>query len=261
MKNFTNRNDKLNYLSFVLAATLFVGCGSSSSGTPKNSGTGDIDLANYFPKSDITKTFTTVEGNTTDFTSGSYEDVISVVENNTTKTITTVNTSEVTTITDKNITIVDGNDTYSNFRHVNIGDTFYSLKNTESQDVKKDNINYATITNKVNIECNIDETLEEFIKGEHKYTGDILKVKCINNGKITIAINPTIIALAPERFKDINGTHDNYDIFNLYFKKDIGQISEIDDDCVVVSDEVKIVDDRKSTCVEKRYSYDFYVEK
>ena len=55
------KNNKLGYIALSLVTTFFVGCGGdSSSGPTKNSGTGSIDLANYFPKEDISKTYTTV---------------------------------------------------------------------------------------------------------------------------------------------------------------------------------------------------------
>ena len=259
------KNNKIGYIALSLVTTLFVGCGgSSSSGPTKNSGTGSIDLANYFPKADTSKTFTTLEGNTTKFETGVYEDTISVVTDKNITTITTVDSdgdTEKIVITDKNITRIEGSDTYSNFRHVNIGDTFYSLKDSETEDIEQNGIDYAQVTITTDLECTIDKELKEFIKGEHSYTGDILKIKCINNGKIIVDINPALIALAPERFKDINGTHDNYNILDLYMKKDIGEIATINDDCILSSDTIEYQDDRKSECVEKRHLYDYYLER
>ena len=72
----TIKNNKLGYISLALAAIFLVGCGSSSSGTPKNSGTGSIDLADYFPKVDISKTFTTGEVATIDDDCILYSDTI-----------------------------------------------------------------------------------------------------------------------------------------------------------------------------------------
>lgn len=260
----TIKNNKLGYISLALAAIFLVGCGSSSSGTPKNSGTGSIDLADYFPTADTSKTFTTVDGNTTEFQSGSYDETITVKTNDNNRTVTTVDEdgdSVVVTITDKNITTVGGSDTYSSFRHMNIGDTVYSLKDSEISDIKQSGIDFAKVTRTVDLECTIDKKLEKFVKGEHKYTGDILKIKCIDNGKVIIAINPALMAIAPEKFKDINGTHDNYDMFDVYVKKDIGEVATIDDDCILYSDTIKYQDDRKSECVEKRHNYDYYLEK
>jgi len=257
------KNNKNTYISILLAATLLVGCGSSSSGSSKNSGTGNIDLANYFPTKDMSKTFTTVEGNTTDFTPGTYSDAITVVKENNITTITTTDEdgdNEKLIIDDKNITQISDGLNFSSYRHVNLGDTFFKLQDKETEEMKQSGLDYATVTKELNLECTIDEQLKEFKKGEHKYSGDILKIKCIDNGKLTIDVNPAIVALAPEMFKDINGTHDNYDVSYHYFKKGMGEVASIDDDCILVSKEPKWQNDREQECIEKYHDYEYYVE-
>jgi hypothetical protein len=265
MQKNSIKTNKLSYLSLVVASTLFIGCGSSSSGPSKNSGTGDIDLANYFPNSNISKTYSTVEGNTTKFKSGSYEETILVKSENNTTTITTTDDDgdiEQVIITDKNITQISEHITFSGYRHVNIGDTFIKIENKDTQTMQQSGVNYAKVTRTANVECTVDELLKEFIKGdEHNYNGDILKIKCIDNGKMTIDVAPAFMALAPEMFKDINGTHDNYDISYYYFKKGIGEIASINEDCIMISSEPKWRDDRKDECIEKTHEYEYYIEK
>jgi len=256
------KNNKVAYFSLLLATTLFVGCGgSSSSGPSKNSGTGNIDLANYFPNKDMSKTFSTVEGNTTDLNSGSYEENIAVTTENNITTITTIDDGDIEKIliSDKNITQISDDINFSTYRHVNLGDTFFKIEKESTQDINKSGFHYAKVTSKVKLECTIEEQLKNFTKGEHKYSGDLLKIKCINNGEVIIDIAPNLIALAPESFKDINGSHTNYDISYAYMKKDIGGIAIIDDDCIVNSTEPKSQDDRKTECIEKHYDYEYYL--
>lgn len=243
-----------NYLMLALAITLFTGCGSSSSDDKKDDGKGAIDLAEYFPSKSMTKTISVVERDGDDVSKSHHDEIINV----TGKTImTTINTelSEKVVISDTNITITDleDNETTSIYRHVDIGDTTFSAKSTETQ-----NTDLGKITSNFNANCKIKSKESRFEKNDNVYTGDLLKIECINEGTIVYDIKPSLINHVS---KDLNGTHDFYDISYSYLKKGLGEVASINDNCIP-NTQLELADDRKSGTECKKenvYDYEFYL--
>lgn len=250
---------KKQYLSLALAL-LFIGCGSDNTTTQtlQNDGKGDIDLAQYLPTTSMSKTFSTVDRfgiQPTDVTTGTYTEIITIDGN---KTTTTKNgkITEISTITDTNITTLmindDSNESKSIYRHADIGDTVFTFNRDLNETTEAGKID-TTIEGA----CKIESQEKSFIKGDHVYEGDLLKLKCTNSGTLTYNIKPELMALSQD-LKDLNGTHDYYDTSEIYLKKDLGSVAEINDNCTQNSQIPILIDDRKSDC-NKTYYYEFYL--
>ena len=241
-----------NYISLALASILLTACGSSSSN--KGDGRGSIDLADYFPAKSMTKTFSTVERDGDDVEKSHYDEIIEVVGN----TITTTVEGEVwdkTTITDKNITTEDDGEIESMYRHVDLGDRFYSRKIEESEDTP-----LGKVTRSLTHVCTIKYKEDRFEKDDNVYTGDLLKVECLDKGTVNLDLKPSLSGYVSD---DLNGSHDYYDTSYFYLKKGLGEVAAINDDCVINSKlPGEIIDDRKSgeaCATEQNYEYEFYL--
>ncbi len=242
------------YISLVVVALLLSACGGSSSSS-KNDGKGSIDLVEYLPSKSMTKTFSSVERDGDDVDTSHYEELIEVKGNTIT---TTVNSKleEKVVFSDTNITTTsfdeDGN--YSAFRHVDLGDTIYSKKMTSSK-----NTDLGKVTTKVDSTCQVKSKESKFEKNDHLYTGDLLKIECIDEGEVIYDIKQTILDAGVA--SDLNGSHSIYNASYVYLKKGIGEVASINDDCVTNEKLPKVVNDKaKSTeCVKKKYEYEFYL--
>jgi hypothetical protein len=239
----------------ALAITLFTGCGSSSSDDKKNDGKGAIDLAEYFPSKSMTKTISVVERDGDDVDKLHHDEIIKVTGQTITTTIDT-ELSEKIVISDTNITTTDleDNETYSIYRHVDIGDTIFSAKKKETE-----NTDLGKITYNFNANCKIKSKESKFEKNDNVYTGDLLKIECITDGTIIYDIKPSLISLVA---KDLNGSHDFYSTSYSYLKKGLGEVALIDDNCIPNGDLLSVIDDRKSgeECKKENvYEYKFYL--
>ena len=244
-----------NYLIFALAITLFTGCGSSSSTDKKNDGKGAIDLAEYFPSKTMTKTISSVERDG-DSVNPSHRNEIINVANNTISTTVDTKLTEKIVISDTNITITDfeDNTTHSIYRHVDIGDTVFSAKKKKSE-----NNDLGKITYDFNLNCKLKSKESRFEKNDNVYTGDLLKIECINEGTVVYDIKPSLINVVAH---DLNGSHSFYDASYSYLKKGLGEVASIDDNCIPNEILSAIIDDRKSgeACKKKNvYAYEFYL--
>jgi len=242
------------YLSLILAGLLLTACGSSSS-SKKNDGNGAIDLKDYYPNESMTKTFINTKSDKAGKNKSHYDEIIQVSDNIITYTIDTKITEKVV-FTDKNITTtsIDDNETEidSMFRHVDIGDTLFSKKmeNSENNDLGKINI-------VLNTNCNLKSKEKKFESGDNIYNGDLLKIECISEGKVTYDIKKTILDAGVAT--DLNGTHNIYDTSYYYLQKDIGEVASINDDCIPNSKLPLVVNDKEETCNTKQYDYEFYL--
>jgi len=244
------------YISLVVVALLLSACGGSSSSS-KNDGKGDIDLAEYYPSKSMTKTYSSVERDGDDVDTSHYEELIEVKGNTIT---TTVNSKleEKVVFSDTNITTTsfdeDGKEVYSTFRHVDLGDTIYSKKMTSSE-----NSDLGKITSNVDFTCKVKSKESKFEKNDHLYTGDLLKIECIDEGEIVYDIKQTLLDAGVA--SDLNGSHSIYNTSYVYLKKGIGEVAFIDDDCVT-NDKLSIVINDKAKpkeCIKKQYEYEFYL--
>jgi len=245
-------------ISFVVAAVLLSACGSSSSSSKNNDGKGSIDFAKYYPNKSMTKTFSSVERNGDELLNSHNEEIIEVVGN----TITTTVDGEVldkVVISDNNITTTnfdkeDGDTVDTMFRYVDVGDTLLSekIKFRETTDLGE------KIT-QLNHLCKVKSKASKFEKNDHIYTGDLLKVECIAEGEMIYDIKQGILDAGVAA--DLNGSHSIYNKSYVYFKKDIGAVAFIDDDCITNSKLPMIVNDKAkpSECIKKQYDYEFYL--
>lgn len=239
----------IKYISLTLALVLFTGCGGSSSSSKKNDGKGDIDFAAYYPEKSMTKTFLTTWRDGEESERSHYDQIIEVIG----QTITiTKNTDEVAkiVISDTNITTTDDGESNSMYRHVDIGDTIFSssFKEVLNEDLGKTTINTT-------YECKLVSKVEQFEEGDNTYVGDLLKVECIDQGTSIIEVKA---ALANVVRDDINGSHVLYDKSYFYFKKGLGIVAEVNNDCVTHS-ELEIINDNEKECVKEKYEYEFYL--
>ena len=241
-------------VSLLLATLLLTACGGGSS-SQKNDGKGEIDLAEYFPKTSMTKTFSSIERDGDSVLKSHNDEIIEVLGNT---IITTVDTQviERVVITDTNITTTDmDGDVDRIFRHVDLGDTILSGSLNESEEIE-----LGKMTKSLKSSCVVKSKEDKFEKDDNVYSGDLLKIECITEGTILMDVKPSLIPYVSE---DLNGSHDYYDKSYLYLKKGLGEVASINDDCII-SDKLseELVDDRKSgkECDDKKhYAYEFYL--
>jgi len=254
-----NKTNK--YLSLALATILLSACGGSSKSS-QNDGKGSIDFAKYFPSESMSKAYIirtrTLETPKTIL----YTETIEV----TGQTITTREKTKVieeVNISDKNITITNYTDTESNnskivhsmYRNIDLGDKIFpkSIKSTENTSLGK--ITYNTTAS-----CIVKSKEKKFEKGDYLYEGDLLKLECVAKGKVIYEIKQDILDAGVAN--DLNGVHETYDKWYVYFKKGLGEVAVINDNCILNVKTPLIVNDnaKASECKSKPYSYEFYVE-
>ena len=248
-------NKKYLLMSFVIV--LFTACGGNTSSFTANNGKGSIDLKEYYPNQSISKTFTSTKRDGDNIDKSHYTKIIIVSGNTIT---TTVNTKVVEKVlfTDTNITTTttENNKTEVEvmFRNFDIGNTLFSKKTESSENNALGKI--TTILDKV---CKLQSKEEKFQKDDNIYEKDLLKIECISQGKIVYAVKQDILDVGVAT--DLNGTHEIYDKSYIYLKKGLGKVVMINDDCITNEKLLMIIDDRArtSTCVKKKYQYDFYI--
>jgi len=239
------------YFSLALTALLLTACGGDSS--PKQPGEGAIDLSQYFPNKSMSKEFITTMRNGDNIERSSYDEVITVTGNTITTKVGTETTEKIV-ITDKNITTTKDNETKTTYRYVDIGDTIITdtIESNETNDL-------GQITTKLNATCKVESKENEFEKNDNRYTGDLLKVKCIVEGNIVYDIKQTILDAGAAA--DLNGSHAYYNTAYMYLKAGIGEVATVDDNCVFNEKLPMLVDDRKNSnsCIKQQYNYEFYL--
>jgi hypothetical protein len=256
-------NKKYLKFSAILITSTFLGCGSSSSSGPTlNDGKGSIDLAKYYPTADIT--------------SKSYMDEVNgTIQSGSTKTIEVKDNiityknngviDEIVTIGESNITTVYGEEKYTHYRHVDIGERLFSDKESSEKSIS----NLGKVPYSVDSECILKDKLSKYEKGKHKYSGDILEIKCTSKSKVVIELEALAknnsalfsdIVNNSDKYKDINGTHEGYDEYLYYLQKGVGLIAEIDNNCIK-SDFLELNDDKISPekCTNSYSKYNFYL--
>ena len=249
-------NKKTIYMALA-AAVLLTACGGSSSSSKANDGKGDIDFKQYFPNASMTKTFISIDRDGDDINKSHYDKIVNVNG----ETITYTEDTEIVrkvVFTDKNITTTytEDNKTEVNsvLRHIDLGDTIFSNKESRIQ-----NNALGRITATLNQVCKVKSKEEKFEKGDNIYTGDLLKIECITDGKIFYDIKQAILDAGLGL--DLNGTHTIYDTSYVYLKKDLGEIAYIDDDCITNEKLSMVVNDKAATkeCKKIKYDYEFYL--
>ncbi len=235
----------------IITLILLIGCGSD--GTKSTT----IDVANYYPNKNMVKSFYVI----TDSGDNSQYDEEIYID----KGIITVKVDDIIkrtiTINDNEIIQKDSDDNLTKImeRYIKAGGVLYTLpKSKIIKDIKFED----TILGHKSIEstttCRLEGTIDKLDNYDIKYSGDILKFKCIEDKKI--------ITKLKEDLPDYINLHDgeeksDYDISYFYMKKDVGLIAKIDDDCIV-EDKANgtRVNDTSLRCKERRYTHTFYLK-
>ena len=249
-------NKKTIYMALA-ASVLLTACGGSSSSSKANDGKGDIDFKQYFPNASMTKTFISTDRDGDDINKSHYDEIVNVNGETITYTKDTKIVRKVV-FTDKNITTTytEDNKTEVNsvFRHIDLGDIIFSNKESRIQ-----NNALGRITATLNQVCKVKSKEEKFEKGDNIYTGDLLKIECITDGKIFYDIKQDILDAGLGL--DLNGTHNIYNTSYVYMKKDLGVVATIDNDCITNSKIPGLINDKasESECIKEQYQYEFYI--
>ncbi len=236
----------------IITLLLLIGCGSNGGESTT------IDVANYYPSKNMVKSFymITDSGDNNQYDEDIYIDksVITVRVDDTIKRIITIDDNE---IIQKDI---EDNLTKTMKRYIKAGGVLYTLpKSTIIKDIKFED----TILGHKSIEstttCRLEKTLNKLDDYDIKYSGDILKFKCIEDKKIITKLKEDL----PEYIDLHDGEEkSDYDISYFYMKRDIGLIAQIDDDCIVEdrANNSTRVNDTSLRCKERRYTHTFYLQ-
>ena len=241
---------KKNLIS-IIALLFLIGCGNGGGETIS------IDVANYYPNENIVKSFYMI----TDSGDNSlYDEVISID-----KSIITVKVDNLIKrtidINDNDIIQKDSDDNLTKImkRYIKVGGELYSLpKSKIIEDIKFEDTILGNKSIESTTTCRLERKMDRLDDYNIKYSGDILKFKCIEDKKI--------ITKLKENLPDYINLHDgeersDYNISYFYMKRDIGLIAKIDDDCIV-EDKYgnRRVDDTNLKCKERRYTHTFYLQ-
>jgi len=240
-----------------IATLLFVGgCGGTTH--KKNS----INMADYLPSLDTTKSFLTITQTDTN-NRHLYEESITIDHN-------TIFISRDDDLSDRRISIndndireknLDTNQTKVLRKNISEGDILYTLpKVTKIEDIKLDDIILGTKKIESTTKCKLEKKLDklEDYKTIGEYQDDILKFKCIEEKKIVTHVKDDL----PDYINLTNGEEkSDYDISYFYMKKNIGLIVKINDDCLVKNSEgVTRISDSSKICDDEHYSHTFFLE-
>jgi hypothetical protein len=235
---------------------VFFGCGGSTSSSRNY-----IDMADYFSSSDMSKAFYAIKGNVNSDKDDTnlYDELISIDENiitikvdDITKRVITINSDD---IVEQNI---DDNITKIMSRYIEEGKILYTLpKSSVIRDIKYEDKIFGEETIESTKTCRLEQKMDKFSFSGTKYSGNILKFKCIEDKKIVTKVKENL----PEYITLTDGEEkSDYDISYLYMEEGIGLIAEINDDCIVDSRNGTRVNDLSSKCRERRYTYIRFLE-
>ena len=231
---------------------LIIGCGDS---TETTQGKGSLDFKNYLPSSSVSKNYKQVEKKAQiALTNQFYTEVITVDGSTLTTKILGI-TDNVVTINDDNATLTaidvanDGNISSTLNRYVDVGYTLVNKDSNTSQTLTLGSQETGTKVRVATLKCTVDEELNGFVRNDNVYTGDILKIKCIETATVTTTIKDEFIG----QITDINGSVNVVDIYYLYYKNGVGLVSSIDDNCYPNDNLSLSCDDSNLTYLYKYY--------
>jgi len=231
---------------------LFIGCGSSSSGT------GSIDLSAYLPTTDMTKSYLLTIDNGVSTSRETYEETITRNQDQVDYHRDGLLTKRIT-IQTETLQKEEANLSLEVERFVDVGDTIFTQEYaTKVEDIKiLDSVIGTQTTNAVK-RCKVDQALEELVISDIPYEGEILKIKCTEEKTIVTDVKDDLdsdyITLEDGEVKSDN------DISYVYIKKGLGIIVEINDNCLVEDDQGNLkVDDTANSCKSETYTHNFFL--
>jgi len=236
-------------LVYLIIVTIFWGCGSASENRIS------IDISNYYPNKNIIKSFYKI---TDSGDNDLYDEHISIDKNSITvkvdgiiKRTITINSSDIREKdSDNNLTKVIQ-------KVVKVGAIAYTIPQSRVvKDIKVEN----TILGHESIEsiktCRLETHIDRLDSYDIKYSGDILKFKCVEDKTIVTKVKDNL----PEYINLTDGQEkSDYDISYFYMKKNIGLIAKINDDCIVENKGIQRINDLSTQCKEKRYTHTFFL--
>jgi hypothetical protein len=235
-------------VSFTIV-TIFWGCGSTSDNGVS------IDISNYYPNKNMIKSFYKI---TDSDDNDLYDEHISIDKNTITVKVDDV-IKRTITINSSDIREIDSDDNLTKVikKVVKLGAIAYTLpKSRVVKDIKVEN----TILGHESIEsiktCRLEGHIDKLNNYDIKYSGDILKFKCIEDKTIVTKVKENL----PDYINLTNGQKkSDYDISYFYMKKNIGLIAKINDDCIVDNKGTKRINDLSAQCKEKKYTHIFFL--
>ncbi len=241
-------------------ASLFIGCGGGGSSSSKS-----IDLAEYFPQKSMIKSYTETIKQDGDFTTEESRTNIIVEPNIITVKNDTAVTSIITVLEDK-ITIEDRENNHTKVfeRKVNKNDTLFTDSYSSNiTPLKLGTETYGTETTQREENCKLIDIVDDFsLPPFYEYNNydkehDILKIKCTAKTVVATTIKPEYIGQVTRENGTITSANN---IYYLYFQKELGQIAQIDDDCVIKKTPQIEIDDEadKKQCIGEKYHYIMY---
>lgn len=249
-----------NWLYIIPMTIIMVGCGTTGSDDTKVEGEGSIDMRSYFPFESTTKNYQIISKKANNPLSNDYfvEDITvtdSMIE---TKILDVID--HTLAIQDKKLIYTDvsdeGNIDKTLYRYIDVDDSLYSMdiNRTEVLKVGTQEVGTRGVVGTAN--CTLVEELSEFTKDSNIYTGNIIKIKCVETITLTTKVQDEF--LGTEGVSYVNGTEDSVDISYRYQKNGVGLIASINDDCIPSS---MVYPDDTTECENetKSYSYIYYL--
>ncbi|CAA6825576.1 MAG: Unknown protein [uncultured Sulfurovum sp.] len=247
-------NKKIN-TSWILVPLSFIliGCGDTSN-------TSSIDLSTYLETDNMSKNYQKIETKKGEIVTDNTFPTTSIVSNNRVErnfpnnVQVVINIGENTII--KNDISSEGNTSTSFKRLVNVGDTlnYYDVNLTKALEENEQTIGTQNL--KGHKTCVLESKLNGFTHETHTYTGDIVRVKCTLDVKVTTTVKDEFLATSNYS----NGTVDMVDSFYMHSKKSEGLIAFIDDDCLI-NNNISIPNDNQAcTAQNKNTEYMYYIE-
>jgi len=246
---------RINKIIPFAMASFLVGCGSGSSSK------GSIDISEYLPQQDMTKTYLQTLNDGESSSRNTYEELIQVNNNQLTYKIDNqlIKTISIEENEIQEEDIIDGEtNTITMKRLMDVGDTLFTQERSrQNENIVIDDVVLGTKTTESKKVCKLEAQLDALDTYSIPYEEDILKFKCIEEKTIVTDVRddlPDYITLQDGEVKSGN------DISYFYLKKGLGVIAEINDDCMVEENGVIKVDDDAQECQSNTYVHNFFLD-
>jgi len=237
---------------FLLLPFFFMACGDSDS---EESSVPSIDMVDYYPTQDMSKSFLKTEQDKYNSTRKIYTKVITINQNKI-KSKTSNEKEETIIFNLKNIQeLGDINKTMKRF--LSMGEEFYTLKiKTPLEDIMLGEILLGT-KHKTSVKtCRLEEKMDKVNINGIPYENDILKFKCISDSKMVTNMEENI----PDYITLRDSTVQNdYDVSYFYMKREVGLIALVNKDCMVIGGDFEMINDKLPICSNEVSKNEFFL--